>query len=1179
MSTIINTYPVFESSQVLTSSQLNQVVSYLDQQGRLTRTRLIGMGIVCGLELSYDDSGGDLHVTISKGTAVTSEGYLIKLGKCETSWYRPYQLPEVVSYAPFDNTDPSITLFELLREKPEDDTGVVSLEDDPDFLGDKFVLLFLETYDNDIKPCLGNTCDEMGIDRIFTVRKLLISKDDLDELLEHSANVGNLYPHKFELPEIVMPRTLFNPEADHSREFSAFTDHHTTAIQPVFNALFGEKNDDGERAPGTLHQTYSVYDLLLGSEYDLQNPFGTPEMNGLINDFDSYIGNASDSGTTTYGIQYFSDFLKDLILAYNEFRGTAFELVSECCSDMSRFPKHIMLGRAVTEAETPEEAAEYRHGFVQPPIYNHQKYLIEKSISLHKRLLLMVETFSLDRIQNPDPESEDADSLRITPSDEKNTPLSRRSIPWYYDIKKEASSAGNESLEQHWNFDNTRRAGPGGNVTAMSYQNQADDPFTITGPLETPLHYDLDSYPFLRIEGLIGRDHGEVLELLQTLQTTFNLPFDMTALQLDPDADLLIPDYSCGFEDLQEEYRSARSSYCGFTRDIIQLLKYAVENQGPLFGSDDETTEDLKNLGDISKSFHNGCMQLPECLDTFNFADFQQNYKEALQQLLHFILIDKRLLEEIDFNEKEDSEQIQAINGFIQQLSPLLYRFTDMLFYNTFLKLYASFKRREYYLQRETSVFSSYIKKHPGIEHQAGVPKGGTFIVLYNSAEEPAVIGDFALPYLCCGTDHCIPMCDDGDFRVDIPPFARPDFAITTIGRPVEIRMTANDYGMENRTLVVKIEQEETEGGVISLLDEDGTILYKPREEFQGVDRFNYLLSDEESGNSDTGLVTVLVKEEDVERPVGCYPPGVLICWADGDVLKLLEIYLKREPNDPVGDDMQTVANALHQSLRLAGGFTDEELDSTSRLEDQEERRRLLHCIDPDLPTENLEWDELGDRIRQYQEENCGNAIDRPHGECYSIGIIDCWSGGDLDSLVEFYNRRHPNNPITGGSQSVIYNAVLQSLRQSNGFTMSDLRSGILQPLEQRIHLLNCLDIPVGDNVTTRQAEQLILNYQRENCGGGDDREEIPRIELSGNEIAGRELRTVLEARGREMGEDAPLSDLTSEIRRTSPGMRFSKAEVMLFTKDRITNILRDRGLNAPSSANKSELIEILFGE
>ncbi|MFO7847590.1 MAG: Ig-like domain-containing protein [Balneolaceae bacterium] len=1172
MSTIINTYPVFESSQVLTSSQLNQVVSYLDQQGRLTRTRLIGMGIVCGLELRHDHSDGDHQVTISKGTAVTSEGYLIKLGKCETSWYRPYQLPEGVSYAPFDNSDRPFDLYELLQKEPED--GSVATLLNSDFLEDKFVLLFLETYDNDIKPCLGNTCDELGIDRIFTVRKLLISKDHLDELLEHSANVGNLYPKKFELPEIVMTRTLFDPDEDHSREVFAFTEHHNSAIEPVFDALFGEKNEEGERTPGALHQTYSVYDLLLGAEYDLQNPFDSTQINSVIDNFETYLTDLSDPGTNTPGTQYFSDFMKDLILAYDEFRETAFELVSECCSDMSRFPKHVMLGRAVTEKETPEEAVAYRHGFVQPPVYNHQKTLMEKAVSLHKRLVLMVESFNLDQIQNPDPDGEDPDLIRVTPSDEKNMPLSRRSIPFYYNIKKKGSFTGDETLELHWNFDRTRRAGPSGDVTVLSYQNQAENQDEIVSPIETPLHYDLDSYPFLRIEGLLGRHHGEVIEHLQSLQKTFNLPFELTALQLDPDAELLSPDYSCGFEDLQEEYQSARSTYCDFTRDLMQLLKYSLEHQEPLFGSDEETTEDLHSLGNISKSFQTVCRQLPECLDDFNFIDFQQSYKEALQQLLHFILIEKRLLEEIDFDKKEDEEQVQAINGFIQHLSPLLYRFVDLLFYNTFLRVYLAFRRREYYLQQK-DVFSSYLRNHPGVDHQAGVPKGGTFIVLYESAEEPAVIGDFALPYICCGTDRCVPLCDDGgDFRVDIPPFARPDFAVTTIGRPVEINVSVNDYGMENRSLSVKIEQEETEGGFVEQLDEKGNILYKPRDEFRGVDRFHYTLTDKKSGVSDTGLVTVLVKVEDVGQPAGCYPPDILICWADHDLKRMNQFYRMRFPEETIERDLLEMAEALHQSLRRTGGFTDEELDGTTTLKDTEERRRLLNCIDPNLPVEQMESEELVARIREYQKENCGANTDRPRFECYSLDILNCL---DIDSILSLAHERKIDIDSTGQEQ--VKEELLKSLRESNGFSMNELKTGHLKKERHLRELLTCIGLKLEEDASKENLTELLLRYQKENCvGSGTDREEIPRAEFKGNEFTARDARAVLNFRGETIPQDMPVPELINRLKETNAGLHLTKEEVSLFTKDRISDILKKRGLDAPSRSRKDTLADKLFG-
>jgi hypothetical protein len=84
-------YPVFESGQVLTSAHLNGLVDYLEQQDRLTRNKLIGIGIVCGLDVNYDS--GANRIRISAGCAVTSEGYLLVLPDTLLTQTRPYTLP------------------------------------------------------------------------------------------------------------------------------------------------------------------------------------------------------------------------------------------------------------------------------------------------------------------------------------------------------------------------------------------------------------------------------------------------------------------------------------------------------------------------------------------------------------------------------------------------------------------------------------------------------------------------------------------------------------------------------------------------------------------------------------------------------------------------------------------------------------------------------------------------------------------------------------------------------------------------------------------------------------------------------------------------------------------------------------------------------------------------------
>ena len=68
-------YAVFERDQVLTHEQLNSVAEYLDDQSRLTRTQLLGVGIVGGLLPAL----GKGRITIGKGVGVTSDGDLLGL--------------------------------------------------------------------------------------------------------------------------------------------------------------------------------------------------------------------------------------------------------------------------------------------------------------------------------------------------------------------------------------------------------------------------------------------------------------------------------------------------------------------------------------------------------------------------------------------------------------------------------------------------------------------------------------------------------------------------------------------------------------------------------------------------------------------------------------------------------------------------------------------------------------------------------------------------------------------------------------------------------------------------------------------------------------------------------------------------------------------------------------------
>ncbi|MCC6371441.1 MAG: hypothetical protein IT236_10595, partial [Bacteroidia bacterium] len=234
MNSFLNQLPVFEANQVLTSSQLNSMVDYLDQQNRITRVNLIGTGIACGLEVRKNAT--DTELTITKGMGITSNGYLISLGEDRPATkYRTYFLPQGTRYIPFENNSGvvDVTLYELLTEDVTIFPSDTPVTLDSTFLSNKVVLLFLEVVDVDLQSCLGKACDEHGKQRSFNLRKLLISKTDMNKINGRIHTQTVPYEEKFGLssgtnlpllPELFMRKPVFVFGADPNDPLICYTD-------------------------------------------------------------------------------------------------------------------------------------------------------------------------------------------------------------------------------------------------------------------------------------------------------------------------------------------------------------------------------------------------------------------------------------------------------------------------------------------------------------------------------------------------------------------------------------------------------------------------------------------------------------------------------------------------------------------------------------------------------------------------------------------------------------------------------------------------------------------------------------------------------------------------------------------------------------------------------------------
>jgi len=101
----ITTYPYFVANQVLKSKSLNDAFQYTVEQERITRSLLLGKGILSGLDYTYLDG----TLTIKPGEAITNNGWFMEVAS-DTEY--KYAVEVTLSSAPFK----SDALFSLLKD-------------------------------------------------------------------------------------------------------------------------------------------------------------------------------------------------------------------------------------------------------------------------------------------------------------------------------------------------------------------------------------------------------------------------------------------------------------------------------------------------------------------------------------------------------------------------------------------------------------------------------------------------------------------------------------------------------------------------------------------------------------------------------------------------------------------------------------------------------------------------------------------------------------------------------------------------------------------------------------------------------------------------------------------------------------------------------------------------------
>ncbi|AHW62209.1 hypothetical protein SAMN05444285_101175 [Draconibacterium orientale] len=485
---ITNGYHTFIENQVLTAEQLNEFVNYLDDQNRLSKVFLHGVGIVCGFPVKMSqpaengplNSDNDNTVEIGQGVGLTTDGDLLQLKKASqiidgSVTYTHYKkfTDEVAEYEPFREDSEVIDMWEIFPESGDNRTKLNNLK-----LDDKIALLYIESYEDGGNLCTSIDCDNQGIKQVQNLRVLLVTEKGAEQIIKNDSvftwhNVPELYT---QLPEIKLPRiSLLNVDS-------------LAAFRQSFLAAFSQT---------VITNLKDGYEAIL----DL---FGLPSVSTKIDELLKLNLSAINS---MVDFQYRYDLLADLIDTYNEIKKLLLHINVECSPAIDSFPKHLLLGRL----QETEPYKTFRHRVYKSPLSATEQFNRSKIKSLILRAQHLLNNYNVTL-------NESVQEIRITPS-QLNGELGCKAIPFYYNL-----DAG---FLETWSFEKTTNLKQNYN---LSYST---DVLANVPEVQSPLQFSTDEFNFYRIEGHLGLDAEACENEIDNLLRTNGLDFKCRIIPLD----------------------------------------------------------------------------------------------------------------------------------------------------------------------------------------------------------------------------------------------------------------------------------------------------------------------------------------------------------------------------------------------------------------------------------------------------------------------------------------------------------------------------------------------------------------------------------------------------------------------------------------------------------------------
>jgi len=379
--------PYFTSDQVLTATQLNDLVLHLNHADRATRAWLVGCGVVCGL--THQRQGAS--VLLQPGCALTTDGDLLALATpTRFTHTRPFADADA-KYAPLAAFAP---LLELLPETgARGDSTAEALTEAA--LDDTVLILYLESFAREPRFCTGESCEVRAPFEHSSLRLLLVPR----------ARVPALAPGLPAIAEALPPPQCARPRLGSGIKKLEGTD----GLQAAFTTAIAASRASVLATLDPLATNAAFAHALTQAGFE-----ALPNWGALLP------GANLNPAVEIRGLLHVFEFFRDFCRAAEEWRQSLYGLDGYCAPAPEGFPRHVLLGETGRAARCPTDP--WRHPFHRA-CAAHAPGGLERARLLWQRLRALASGFSATTA---------TPQIRITPSVACSRPLGERALPFYY---------------------------------------------------------------------------------------------------------------------------------------------------------------------------------------------------------------------------------------------------------------------------------------------------------------------------------------------------------------------------------------------------------------------------------------------------------------------------------------------------------------------------------------------------------------------------------------------------------------------------------------------------------------------------------------------------------------------------------------------------------------------------